>query len=172
MLPIRYLICCLCTLVGVVTFLTRFNINIAIVAMVPPIQQSAQLDNDTILCPHLLTEDEMMHEGGNKTSADDPPTDADATHDVTFDWSPEQQGSVLGSFFWTHCICLAFAGSICTRLGGRSPVAVSLLVSAVLSAIGPVVARSSIYLFIACRMLLGMAQATAFSSRMGKPGGI
>lgn len=148
MVPIRYVICVLCTLVGLVTFLTRSNINIAIVSMIEP-DRNASAGNDH-LCPGLRTD---SSESGNQTTP--------LTGEV-FEWSAEVQGTLLGCFFWSYCTFQAPSGYINGRYGGRLPVSLSLLVSAIITALGPTFAHISVYLLIASRIVMGVFQAAIF----------
>lgn len=144
---IRYIICILCTFVGMVTFLTRSNINIAIVSMIATKNITDLTEVD--LCPKLTV---------NTSSG----SGAEVKKGETFDWSPELQGSVLGCFFWTYCVCQGPSGYINGRYGGRIPVSVSLLASGVITALGPTFAHASVYLFIVSRMVMGVFQAAIF----------
>ena len=133
-------------MVGIVSFLTRSNINIAIVSMIPVKDISAN-SSEVDLCPNLGS-------GTNETEA--------VTHGEVFDWSPQLQGSVLGCFFWTYFLFQGPSGYINGRYGGRIPVSLSLLVGGIISTLGPVLAHASVYLLIISRMVMGVFQAAVF----------
>lgn len=148
MVSIRFLTCILCMGVGMVTFLTRSNINVAIVSMIAaPNTNDTELD----LCPDLDS-------GGGAVNG----TDVEEYHGEVFDWSPGLQGSVQGCFFWTYCLCQGPSGYINGRYGGRIPVSAALLISSVITALNPVFAHVSVYLLIVSRMVMGIFQAAIF----------
>ena len=143
MFPVRYVILVLCTTIGVATFLTRSNINIAIVSMVNHETNSSAKAAD--LCPNL-----------------EDPIEEDETVVGDFEWSPELQGSVLGCFFWTYFVCQAPSGYINGRFGGRWPIIASLGISTIITALGPVCAAVSVYLLIFSRCFMGIFQSAIF----------
>lgn len=80
-----------------------------------------------------------------------------------FDWSPETQGLLLGSFFWTYFLFHTPHGYIAGRYGGRVPICIALLVSGVISLVSPVVAHlPSVTYLILLRSFMGVFQAGIF----------
>lgn len=154
MVPIRYITCLLTMCVGLATFLCRSNINIAIVSIIP-VETADENSTDIVdLCPDLGGGGAHASEGNGTSSA--------TPHGETYDWSPQLQGSVLGCFFWTYFLFQPPSGYINGRYGGRIPVSLSLMVSAVISALNPIFAHVSVYLLIVSRMVMGIFQAAVF----------
>ena len=142
----RYAVCLLLMLVNMVTIMTRSNVNIAIVSMIAP-------------KPHVNTSAEVPAQCFVRNMTD-AMTESHESHGETFTWCPNVQGAILGSFFWSHCVCIVAAGYLSGRFfGARWPVAVSLLGSAALTALGPVFAHVSAYLLVVARVLTGILQS-------------
>lgn len=90
----------------------------------------------------------------------------DQTHNVvnpnlTYDWSPKTQGIVLGSFWYSYMCMQVPSGRMAEVFGGKWIVAVSLLGSAVINFITPLVAGSMFALVIS-RVVLGVLQGGIF----------
>lgn len=146
MIPIRYVMCILCLFISFTTYLTRSNIGIAIVSMAaPPKRDNYSYPN---LCRDPIQD----------ASLDD---DEESGGEV-FDWSPELQGSVLGSFSWTYFLFQLPSGYIASRFGGRLPITFSFLITAIITGLGPMIAHTSVYLFITSRAFMAIFQAAIY----------
>lgn len=150
-IPIRWLIALTLCFIGVVTYLTRININNAIVDMV--IQT-----NKSTIHPNLCPARQRSHKNVTIVTIVEYKDDGDR-----FDWSPETQGLLLGSFFWTYFLFHTPHGYIAGRFGGRIPICIALLVSGIISLASPAVAHlPSVTYLILLRSLMGVFQAGIF----------
>ena len=166
--PIRYWICLTILFIGIVSILNRLNVNIAIVSMV---NEEANETEHPNICPALSLkfddEDREVIDPSTEKSVDDLPETANEEDDYErtgprYEWSPELQGIVLGSFFWTYFICQTPSGYIAGRYGGYVPICISLLVSGIISIAIPFVIPLSVYAFISLRIILGIFQSAIF----------
>lgn len=92
----------------------------------------------------------------------------DITHNVvnpnlTYDWSPKTQGIVLGSFWYSYMCMQVPSGRMAEEFGGKWIVAISLIGSAVINFITPLI-TDSISILVASRVLLGLLQGGIFPS--------
>lgn len=84
-----------------------------------------------------------------------------------FDWSDTVQGYVLGSFFYGYVVTQFPAGIIANKFGGKWIFSVSLLIASVMSIVSPFAAKSSYQLFIAARVIQGLAEGVVFPCMNG-----
>ena len=113
--------------------ITRYNINIAIIAMVTTSSVETST-NETHVPPNGM---------------------------MRFNWDPEQQGLILGSLFYTYIMFQVPTGVIAERIGASALLSISLIASAVINIATPFIA-GSIYILISSRLLLGVMQASGF----------
>lgn len=152
--PIRWLIAVTLCFIGVVTYLTRININNAIVDMVREGNESIQHHN---LCPDKVHSQPKLSLPRSILRRNEE-RDRDR-----FDWDPETQGLVLGSFFWSYVLFHTPHGYIAGRYGGKVPICIALLVSGIISIVTPAVAHlPSVTYLISLRAVMGIFQAGIF----------
>ena len=138
------------------------NINVAIVAMVKPHPHAHNVSAGT--CPY---------EGSNSDAISlTPGLSHDVIHDVThnvvnpnltYDWSPKTQGVILGSFWYSYMCMQVPSGRMAEESGGKWIVAVSLIGSAVINLITPLITGSMTAL-VTSRVVLGVLQGGIFPS--------
>ncbi|XP_045614429.2 sialin isoform X1 [Procambarus clarkii] len=75
-----------------------------------------------------------------------------------FDWDDQTQELVLGSFFWGYAASTFLGGVAAEHFGGHLVFGLGVLLSSLVSLMGPVCARTSLPLFIASRVLMGLMQ--------------
>ncbi|CAG9801296.1 unnamed protein product [Chironomus riparius] len=79
-----------------------------------------------------------------------------------FDWNTKQQGLVLSSFFYGY-ICTQFIGGIiAAKIGGHIILGLGIFITAVLTLLSPIAARTGIGAFVALRVLMGLAEGFTF----------
>ena len=58
-----------------------------------------------------------------------------------FDWNPEEQGIVLGSFYYGFIITQIPGGILCEKLGSKWIIGLATFVSGILTILNPLAAR-------------------------------
>lgn len=80
-----------------------------------------------------------------------------------YDWSPSTKNLLLSSFFWGYVVAQIPSGLLAKRYGGKITLAVSTLISGILTLLHPIAARAGGWqLFMACRILVGLSQGTVY----------
>ncbi|XP_037050115.1 uncharacterized transporter slc-17.2-like [Bradysia coprophila] len=161
LIPVRFIILLVVILSCAVDYITRVNINVAIVAMVKSHPHAHNISAGA--CPF----EETITDVANNSSSF-PSIIHDETHNVvnpnlTYDWSPRTQGIVLGSFWYSYMCMQVPSGRIAEELGGKWIVAVSLIGSAVINFITPLV-TGSMFVLLTSRVVLGVLQGGIFPS--------
>ena len=75
-----------------------------------------------------------------------------------FDWDPELQGIILGSFYALYMFIQIPAGRWSEKIGGKWIVGFSIIGSGIINIVTPFAASSSGILLIVTRVILGMVQ--------------
>ena len=159
-IPLRFTMVSLIILATSIDYITRVNINIAIVTMVSSNSSHSLVQRST--CP---VRDDMspLHSVNSVRSADSSPVYQRETRypGQQFDWSPTVQGIILGSFWYSYILMQVPSGRMAEEFGGKSIVAISLIGSALINFITPLVAPS-VTLLVMSRMALGFIQGGWF----------
>ena len=142
-----------------VDYITRVNINIAIVTMVK--LNSSHGDVRGEVCP---LSGYHANRNLNSSSSVAPHSLTPASQDAErFDWSPTTQGVVLGSFWYTYMLMQVPSGRMAETFGGKTIVTISLIGSGIINILTPFVA-SSTGILVMSRMALGVVQGGIFPS--------
>ena len=151
----------------------RFNLAMAIVAMVRT-------------SPHASTGDNQLAGGGQEcprptevhlrsgrvfelnitteilTSSNDtgivPDDDDGWTSAGEFDWDEEEQGLILGCFFFGYIVTQLPGGILGQRLGGKWPMGIGLLITAVFTLLTPTAAYLGKEALITVRIIQGLGE--------------
>lgn len=168
-----FLMCVLC-------YALRFNLSIAIVAMV---DDSAPTSSETVefgeICPNLINHtpvpvalqfvnasDTQTNYSLASTSTTLPFVNNTLSHGASdmpakrlqFRWNEKDQGLVLGSFFWGYMLSQFPAGLLAFKLGGKWLAALGMLATALFGMALPTAAViGGITWVIVCRLLQGVA---------------
>ncbi|XP_033726728.1 sialin-like [Pecten maximus] len=133
----------------------RFNISIAIVAMVN--HTDTHLDrNDTQIS-------ECPDHGINKTTK--------TSNQATYDWDEATQGMILSSFFYGYALTQIPGGFLAEKIGGKRLFGYGILITAILSLLTPLSAKVGTWAVMVVRILMGLAEGVtipALSSMQGK----
>ena len=161
------------------SYAMRFNLSIAIVAMVnhtKSIHASGPIpggnNSSFVPCEHLL------HDIGGRIASSIIDSDSDIfTNDSfleveaapessyssagqqqqgEFNWSEVEQGVILGSFFWGYIVTQIPGGLLSKKFGGKWPFGIGLLISAVFAILTPWCARTHRGLLIFARVVQGL----------------
>ena len=84
-----------------------------------------------------------------------------------FDWGPGQQQMLLGSYYWGYTAAQIPAAWLATKIGFRFAFGGAMLAGSLLTLLFPLAARSSVYLAVAARILLGLFHAVSFPAMTG-----
>jgi len=75
-----------------------------------------------------------------------------------FDWDSNDQGLILGAFFYGYIITQIPGGYFSEKFGGKWFLFFGTLATTVFTLLSPVSARYSSTMFVACRILMGLGE--------------
>ena len=84
-----------------------------------------------------------------------------------FAWDKRQQGLLLGSYYWSYTAAQIPSAWLAKRLGFRLVFGICMLVSGLITALFPIMARAGLSLAITARVLIGLTHAVAFPAMTG-----
>jgi len=122
----------------------RVNLSVAIVAMVNNTAiatNNSKMNNNT--CPVAANITEV-------------PTDG------PFAWGPNEQGWLLGAFFFGYVVTQIPGGRLAEVWGGKSLYGGGVLLTAIFTLLTPLAANTSIHLFVLVRVLEGLGEGVTF----------
>nr|XP_053639294.1 sialin-like isoform X2 [Cherax quadricarinatus] len=153
-LPLRYVVVLLGLLGCSMDYIVRGGLNIAIVAMVNTTHDFNTSNLPDGACPAARN---ASHSG----------TDDGYPADGEFNWTLEDQGLILGTFFWGYFFTKTAGGRISEKFGGRETMAVSIGASGVLSLLCPYAAHLHPRVLAGLRFIMGIVQGPAFPALYG-----
>eukprot|EP00088_Acartia_fossae_P010328 TRINITY_DN15141_c0_g1_i3.p1 TRINITY_DN15141_c0_g1~~TRINITY_DN15141_c0_g1_i3.p1 ORF type:complete len:555 (+),score=53.77 TRINITY_DN15141_c0_g1_i3:130-1794(+) len=147
-LKCRYVFCLMSFLGFVNVYAMRVNLSVAIVAMVnnTAIATNVTYNNDT--CPDL---EPRPRSNTTQPSGDGP-----------FDWNAEEQGLILGAFFYGYIVTQVPGGRMAEIWGGKWLYGTGVLVTSLFTLITPLAAYSGVGVFTAVRILEGLGEGVTF----------
>ncbi|XP_068633318.1 putative inorganic phosphate cotransporter [Battus philenor] len=138
------------TVLGIMGFLgfanvyaMRVNLSVAIVAMI----------NSTTV-PNNSTLDVCKAPTPSNTTIPSKPGD--------FNWTPEQQSIILGSFFYGYVLTQVPGGRIAEIFGGKLVYGVGVLLTAIFTILSPIAAYVDFKFFIVVRVLEGLGEGVTY----------
>lgn len=81
-----------------------------------------------------------------------------------FDWSPKQQGLILGAFFYGYIFTQLPGGFLANRFGGKFLFGGGIFITAVLTILTPFCAQPNITLLVVVRVLEGLCEGVTYPS--------
>lgn len=81
-----------------------------------------------------------------------------------FDWNGKLQGYILGSYFYGYITTQLIGGWLSARIGGHILFGFGIAVTAFLTLFTPMLARISVYWFIAIRIIEGVFEGVSYPS--------
>jgi len=142
----RYVFCVMSFLGFVNVYAMRVNLSVAIVAMVnnTAISPNSTYNNDT--CPNLE------------------PVPSNTTHngDGPFNWDSEEQGLILGAFFYGYVLTQVPGGRLAELWGGKWLYGTGVLITSILTLLTPAAANAGVGMFTAVRILEGLGEGVTF----------
>lgn len=157
------------------SYAMRFNLSIAIVAMVKRSNSSVTPSSPTntsysFLTEHTHPQDNHTHlistQLGPACPLPSPPSSSffaiipPPEEGGEFEWDEVQQGIILGSFFWGYVLTQLPGGIIAQRYGGKWPLGLGLLITAVFALLTPLAARTHVGFLIAARVIQGLGEVS------------
>lgn len=151
MVPIRVVVLFFVILGAGVEYVARVNINVAMVSMVK--ESNTSKTNNTVC---KVPQEKLLDIKRENNSLA-----RNASTARQFDWDPELQGIILGSYFYSYVLTQFPAGRMAERFGAKYIVGIGLLGSSVINFITPLVA-GSVPLLILSLVILGFVQGGVF----------
>ena len=109
MFPIRYLVLLMTFLVCCTVYVTRYNLNVAIVSMVyKTANETGSVQN------YCSADDRTFNETLTSTNVS-----VRSDIDQRYEWSPETQGIILGAFTASYVLCQTPAGRLVEVIGSK-----------------------------------------------------
>jgi ACS family sodium-dependent inorganic phosphate cotransporter len=84
------------------------------------------------------------------------------TTEQYFDWSSQQRGLVLSSFFYGYITTQLVGGYLASRYGGNVIFGIGIGVTAIFTLLTPLAAEISIYALVAVRVIEGIFEGMTF----------
>lgn len=149
------------------SYAMRFNLSMAIVAMVnrtvpvPPSNSTNltisgfSLANYKSSCPN----NDVAHLGLSydlEGYEDEPLPDPEPSGE--FNWDEAEQGLILGSFFYGYVVTQLPGGVIAGKFGGKWPLGLGLLLTAIFAILTPIMARTHTALLVTARIIQGLGE--------------
>ena len=75
-----------------------------------------------------------------------------------FDWNPQVQSYIVGSFFMGYVVTQIPAGRMAERFGSKRLLSASILLASIFTLLCPIAARFHYLAFIGCRILIGLSE--------------
>ena len=88
--------------------------------------------------------------------------EADKMTEGEFDWTKSQQQLVMGSYYWGYTAFMIPAAWITTKVGFRLAFGSAMFGGGVVTLLFPTAAKTSVYLALVTRIILGTLHAVAF----------
>ncbi|XP_042855608.1 sialin-like isoform X2 [Penaeus japonicus] len=128
-----------------VEYSLRVNLSIAIVAMAGTTDVPDVSNSTDDICPVK----------GNDTGSKNTYIEGE------FNWDEQTQGLILGAFFYGYTCTNLLGGRAAEHLGGRLVFGLGAVGSSFIALLSPICARTSTGLFVASRVLMGIAQGVS-----------
>ncbi|KAI1294670.1 Sialin [Halotydeus destructor] len=148
-----------------IIYLLRYNLSIAIISMVIPV---IQVEPETNITSEIISEafesscpiDEPPG-GSNITTQNDP-----SVQNGEFFWSPSEQGSVLGAYFFGYMMTQIAGGRMAESWSAKQTQGLGVLVSSVATLLTPMAAYWGVMWTMAIRLIIGAAHGLVFSGSL------
>ncbi|XP_058808451.1 vesicular glutamate transporter 2.1-like isoform X1 [Phymastichus coffea] len=89
-------------------------------------------------------------------------TDDSSGQGAEFEWDSRLRGLVLSSFFYGYMSTQLLGGWLASRVGGKRVFGFGIAVTALFSVVSPPIARCSVYLFVAVRIVEGICEGVTY----------
>lgn len=86
----------------------------------------------------------------------------DVTYEQDFNWSSMQKGLVLSSFFYGYITTQFIGGYVASKIGGNLVFGVGIGMTALLTLLTPIAAKTNVYVLIAIRIIEGVFEGVTF----------
>ena len=75
-----------------------------------------------------------------------------------FDWDAQEQGIILGAFYYGYVVTQIPGGYMAEKYGGKWLFGIGIFITAVLTLLTPIAASSGVPVFIAVRIIEGLGE--------------
>eukprot|EP00058_Branchiostoma_floridae_P023695 XP_002609185.1 hypothetical protein BRAFLDRAFT_90636 [Branchiostoma floridae] len=157
-IPARYILTALFFFGIVALQTTRHGFSVAIVVMTNSSSSAPAVNQTTIYhnCPSSRPVNVSAQIAGS-----------DREQGELFEWSQSIKGTLLGAYFYGYIITQVVGGVLEQKFGGKIVFGTSLVLAAVLTALGPAAARSSAWAMFAVRFCVGLVTGVSLPSMYG-----
>ncbi|XP_061718514.1 putative inorganic phosphate cotransporter isoform X1 [Cydia pomonella] len=136
-----------------VAYMLRVNMSLNIIAMVPQVESNTTSHSQCNAKDDPIRNETLRH----ADIADVRQAPRQIPGAGSFDWSPEQQAMILGSYFWCYPVTSLVGGMAAERWGPRYVVLITSLLSGLLTILSPAAARLHYVAIVVVRFILGIA---------------
>ncbi|RUS91220.1 hypothetical protein EGW08_001026, partial [Elysia chlorotica] len=157
----------LCFLGFVSLYAQRVNLSIAIVSMVDH-SSTDHLNSSSSVVPEF-SNSTYANSTYNATATTTTEAPADKCGVISksatkgeFRWNKELEGLLLGAFFWGYLVFQVPGGRLSEKFGAKRVIGVAMFPVAILNILSPVAARTSPYLFLVVRVLVGLGEGVMY----------
>ncbi|XP_034942652.1 vesicular glutamate transporter 3-like isoform X2 [Chelonus insularis] len=145
-----------------VNFMLRVNLNLVIVAIVPPpenspiISQCNQIDNTKINNVTLLDNRTLSTFGNYQLNS------SRMVNDQLFRWNEYEQGLATGAYYWIHWLSEIPGGILARKYGTKVVFGIGNLMAALLGFFLPLAMNHHLYSLIFIRVIQGLVAGVAY----------
>ena len=139
-----------------VSYAMRFNLSLAIVAMVNHTKLAqSEMEFETCINHSVVPYTHLLH-NATLGNVENESAMGNSGGDGEFNWTEVEQGVILGSFFWGYIVTQIPGGILAKKFGGKWPFGIGLLISAIFALLTPMAARTHRGLLIFARVVQGL----------------
>ncbi|CAL1531202.1 unnamed protein product [Lymnaea stagnalis] len=148
----------------VILYAQRVNLSIAIVSMVNHSALKYNSSSSSNSSNLTFSDNFTQYSFDNLTKPEEPkcPELKSSLADGEFLWSKEDEGLLLGAFFWGYLVFQVIGGRLSERFGAKKVIAIAMFPVAILTILSPVAARASRYLFLVVRVIIGLGEVSEY----------
>ncbi|KAK3725730.1 hypothetical protein RRG08_012812 [Elysia crispata] len=162
----------LCFLGFVSLYAQRVNLSIAIVSMVDHSTDHQQDNSSSLVSVNSSSTapSNISYQTTAATTAAGTTEDPDSkcgqisksTSKGEFNWDKELEGLILGAFFWGYLVFQVPGGRLSEKFGAKRVIGFAMFPVSILNILSPFAARSSPYLFLVVRVLVGLGEGVMY----------
>jgi len=125
---------------------------------------NSQLDDDNGNISGKMTLPVMKRAQKTDMADDQNKDEASWSTNGEFNWDEEEQGIILGSFFWGYILTQLPGGFLGQKYGGKWPLGFGLLITGIFTLLTPFAAQMGKEALIVCRIIQGLGEGVSMPS--------